>query len=316
MPPPSYPALAPLTACRHPLRRKGRRRLAAATAHLLQRWRLAEPSGTSPFSREQKKMAAARWGWRRPLRLPVPRPHSWMARSQDGEWNSIQKPLSASLRSVPRSSKARDQANSRRQLHLAGRRYHDAGEQAVGGCPGLADRRRESLAKTRLERLDQRLADDRIVMLLDAVADVAPGEILDGGQHGLGAGKPVHDEAQGRHQLGALLAHVGYVKQRLEAAVDCKQLPVEQSGGGGLDRNDLTKTILHKLNLVGCHLRAPRRFLPARGSCPDVSRGCRLWRLFVSGLSLPGIGLQELGFSLLAGGIDQRWREGMQRCSS
>src|SRR5262245_49201249 len=50
---------------------------------------------------------------------------------------------------------------------------HRGGEQPVDARPGLADLGRERIAEAALERPQQRLADDLVVLRLDAVAAMA-----------------------------------------------------------------------------------------------------------------------------------------------
>ena len=75
--------------------------------------------------------------------------------------------------------------------------------------PGLANLRRERLAQPRRQRLDQRLADGRVILLLDAVARRDAGRAHAPAAGWSRPGQSTHHEAQARHQLLALVGHVG-----------------------------------------------------------------------------------------------------------
>src|SRR5262245_27516733 len=64
----------------------------------------------------------------------------------------------------------------RDRLFFGGRDHHPR-KQTVGSLPGFLNLRCESLAEAGCQRLDERLADGRIVPFLDAIADMALAEL-------------------------------------------------------------------------------------------------------------------------------------------
>jgi hypothetical protein len=68
--------------------------------------------------------------------------------------------------------------------------------------------------------------------------------------------KAVHDKGQRRHQLLALLGHVGR-KHRFHLRRDLEQAVIEQHRRGFRDRRDLGETLLNQFDLVWCHFFPP-----------------------------------------------------------
>src|SRR5262245_56352419 len=142
---------------------------------------------------------------------------------------------------------------SRRFRYIAGRCDHHVCQQGKRGLPGVANLGSKCSAETCCQRLDKRLAYDRVVSLLDTVGYVAPGKRLHGWKDRLGLVEAMHDETQARHQFCALLCHVGTLKQDPKAPVDGEQALIEYRRCRLAYWHDFAKTGLDKTDLVRRH---------------------------------------------------------------
>jgi adenine deaminase len=110
----------------------------------------------------------------------------------------------------------------------------------------------ERFTEAPLQRPDERVAHRVVVVLLDAVAEVARAQVLEDRQQRRRIRQAAHGAADHRHQHAALLLHVA-LEQAPQRWIHFEQPPVEHVCGGRGDRQHVHEAFLHQLDLAGGH---------------------------------------------------------------